>query len=703
MATLILPTEEFNLQSTFSGHVGNFGETEYTAPTTSYVTKTYDASALPNRCVILSAILTVRYRAGYSGGSLKINESTDTMQDVSGLLQMDTDGKYQPFFVQYAYKAYGEMGGVGDHRSVCVVTSSEVEIVYEEGEIGGVDEETYREAALSTIRSIRPRAVMIFPSGAQQVIGPEQIIKFTISEGVSRGILLGAVASSVMEMTLANANGEWLPGGAMRGSRTPLGARMRVEIGLKVLDKWLYQPAGIFEITEFYSKSTAPTAHCTGYDAMSNEMEDLFVDRLSYPVALTNLLSSVASQAGLSLNGALAANALVMIPNRPDWGDGCTLRKALSWICQAGASYGYINREGGITIAPAWRTDKQIHLRPDNYLENNHDDRRIIVNGIKVIPYDKGDAITSYVDISISPNMANSITIEKNPLFVSSQSIAQIMADGIRDAMGGASWRAANFRWRGDPSVYPGYRASVIGRIGDDFETTIMSQSMTWDQGFSMSGRCEIDIGRAFAELGYDETAIGGLPAGTKIRILESDGPAWYTLVDTDYRGYCLLLRDDTKGERQYYSALPSNALNSKYKDSNLDISMTSYYNGLPDETKAFIASVSVPVSSSADASASQDFATRHVFALSAVELGLGGREYEGQSVDYLGTVASDAVYWTREVISGLAQYAYAVDASGQRRNDIMSTARGRRPAFCVYKNTPVTAVEGGFSPYAQT
>jgi hypothetical protein len=697
VATLYLTIPAFSITSSWRRLV-----TIYTPPSTGYVVKKISAAVIPYGSTIQKAELRVQAQTGYSGGTLRINGSTERTQDITDRIHPNSVGNYTDIQIDFGYTAYGNVGDKPstNYYSTCNVSSVEIEITYESGVGTVIDPEKFRAASLSIAREIRPRAVVTYPSGAMQPIDHAGIISFSINEGIKSGVLLGAVSSSVLEMRLANQGGEWMPGGAMRGTRTPLGAKIGVEIGLLIDGEWMYQPAGTFTIDKFVGKATDPTVTITGYDAMATEMEKPFSDSLSYPQTLSAILTHISEKAKIGYIGHLAANGDVQITQKPEWGENCTFRQALAYVCQAGASYGQMTRGGILGIFPTWREDQQLSLAPDNYMENSHDERLFSFNWIHVTPFDNGkETIKSRVDSSIGSNSSNTLKIEKNPLFVSTQTAAQTMADGIASALSGAKWRASDFRWRGDPAVEIGCRVDIRERSGDVFQTTIMSQNMKWDRGFSMQGRCEIDIGRAFADLGYDETALGGLPVGSKIRIDEENGQAWYTLVAADYSGGCLLLRDEKIGDGQYSGEKPSSVYASKYAGTYIDNAMTAFYTALPEGTKSIIMTVSVPVRADASSAAAAGTLERNAFALSAVELGFDGSVHEGKQIDYLGTVNIGDDYWTREPVSGMTGYAYIVNASGNRGTDLMTTQHGRRPAFCVYKNTSVKSVDGGFAP----
>lgn len=188
------------------------------------------------------------------------------------------------------------------------------------------------------------------------------------------------------------------------------------------------------------------------------------------------------------------------------------------------------------------------------------------------------------------------------------------------------------------------------------------------------------------------------LTAGALIAIPESSGKAWYRLVDTDYYGFSLLVREECIAEySRYHSSVPSSAFGNKYNNSRLDININEFYNALPAATKAIIQSVAIPVCSSAVVSASQEYLTRNAFVLSATEWGVGGVPLEGEPIEYTGSRSIGVAYWTREPVQGMANYAYTIATTGERSNDSVNIQRGVRPAICIAKNQVLSTIEGGW------
>ena len=188
------------------------------------------------------------------------------------------------------------------------------------------------------------------------------------------------------------------------------------------------------------------------------------------------------------------------------------------------------------------------------------------------------------------------------------------------------------------------------------------------------------------------------LTAGALIAIPESSGKAWYRLVDTDYYGYSLLVREECLAETsRYHSSVPSNTSGNKYNNSRLDVNINEFYNALPDATKAIIQSVAIPVRSNASSGVVQEYLTRNAFALSAVEWGVNDQNFEGVPIEYTGSRSIGVAYWTREPVAGMANYARTISNTGTASNLTVISSCGVRPAFCIAKDQVLSTVDGGW------
>ncbi len=183
------------------------------------------------------------------------------------------------------------------------------------------------------------------------------------------------------------------------------------------------------------------------------------------------------------------------------------------------------------------------------------------------------------------------------------------------------------------------------------------------------------------------------MPLGALMTIAESDTlSANYRLVDTNYYGYLLFVREEClDGTVQYLKSNPNQAYLTKYQDSNLDTYLNNiYYSGLPAATAAAIQSVDIPISADGSGSAKQDYLNRKVFTLSSIEWGTTGESRDGEPIEYTSNRTTGVRYWTRELCHGVANTAYVINETGSRLNSACTNKLAVRPAFCISKNQPV-------------
>lgn len=191
------------------------------------------------------------------------------------------------------------------------------------------------------------------------------------------------------------------------------------------------------------------------------------------------------------------------------------------------------------------------------------------------------------------------------------------------------------------------------------------------------------------------------IPIGSLMSIAESDtSNANYRLVDTDYLGNLLLVREECLDETiAYLTTAASQAYLTKYESSNLDTYLNdTFYGSLPTVTAEAIQVVDIPVRSDASASATQVYLTRNVFALSSTEWGTSGSNLEGETIEYTDNRATSAAYWTRELTGGMASIAYHIKTDGTRANASCTGTLAVRPAFCISKNQPVKETASGWT-----
>ena len=498
MATLYLNARDFYLKSTWTGTESG-STVRYTTPSIAREYVTYAASQLPRGAAVQQAILRVSASIGYTGGILTVNGSTALEQEVTRLFIPDSAGNYPDLTLAFTYRAYGGQGGEGSHMSTTHVHSAVITVTYEAGDSQAADTRAALwRAACAPSRGMAPFAALYFPDGSEQALGPGEIVSFQLDEGCGDGPLLGQAPAAVLSLRLANAGHEWYPGGSLRGSRALLGAsvimRMRVQTELGPVQV----PLGTFYIDEMRGDENDAYLELRGFDAMANVLENVWNDTTSYPAMLTDILANIAAAAGIGVEGVLACNRSQVISRKPDWGEGCTLRRALMQVCGAGGAYAYITRTGRLGIAPA-RPDygDALAMTAAHYMQLRHDEREFVFNRVTAWPRgtaDPEDAVTDAVDAALPARPQNTLTLRNNALLTGGNAQTQALLGGLKTMMTGARWQALRLTWRGDPQQTVGRAIFLTDQDGRVLRSFIAGQSLCWDRGFFARAVCRVDF-----------------------------------------------------------------------------------------------------------------------------------------------------------------------------------------------------------------
>lgn len=498
MATMYISAEPFILRSSWINQYDGAYYIKTTKPSTARHSALFATSAIPAGSVLQSAILKIT-RTTLIGGDFYANGvKNENLVDVSERITQNEDGTFNDADVAFSFTGWGETGTekpYGTRTAVANVKGATLEITYTEGQGVTTDRAAYRAAALASSREITMRGIIQYADGSKQPITADNIINFSINEGDDGGILIGAAPSAQIDLVLANADGEWLAGGGMRENRELIGARITVEVGLRVNGEFVYTPGGTFVIDEMVAEESAPTMTVRGYDEMANAFLAAYNDRNVYPASLSDILADIIGQSGFSQTGVLAANRVAMIPKKPDWGEECTLRQALAFVCGAGASFATMTRDGKVAIKPAWNDSEPLTLDPESYISLSIDERAFVFNRVVVTPRgakEEKDDLVAYVNSKTEELPSNTIYIDDNPLIMKGWNISKTIVNGIRDALKGAQWHAISATWRGDPSVEVGTRVHLTNLSGKTIVSTVMAQGLEWESGFSMTASCSI-------------------------------------------------------------------------------------------------------------------------------------------------------------------------------------------------------------------
>lgn len=347
---------------------------------------------------------------------------------------------------------------------------------------------TYQEAMGATSRQLDIRGVVTLADTTTINLTNQHIITYSIDEG-SNEIPLGSAGAAEFILEVANTNGEWLEGGSIIGYRQLMGAKVSIEIGVYHDGAWEFKPAGVWYANTFVGKEGDPRFLMRGGDALLTSYDDLLDDSgLTYTgsTTLNAVLNHIKSKHGVSITGSLACNGGAIIAQRPDWGEGCTVRNALSLIAGAGGCFVRVNRAGGLELVPVKGTATAKAISTTKYMELESGQGAFSFNRIKVKPRG-AEADAPYIEGVVNGNLPeagnNTLVMEDNPIFAAEASNLQSMANALASALSGYEVPLLTFKHRGDPTMMPGDRAQVTDRRGKATTIPVLFQRLLYANG----------------------------------------------------------------------------------------------------------------------------------------------------------------------------------------------------------------------------
>lgn len=335
-------------------------------------------------------------------------------------------------------------------------------------------------------RDLCARAKLTFSTGASVWAEGESVVSFTVREGADSPLLPGNVLCAEYELELANDDGQWRSGGALRGNRPLLGATAELFVRCGGEDA----ACGVFVVDEVRMDERGGTVRLCGGDSIGSEMAAEFRDELSYPSALSQIWAALVAQTRYEWDGELP-NGAAIVDARPEW-NGASLRRAAGWIAQAAGCFVRVGRAGALEVVPC-RAGAEAALTADDYLTMvDGMDVYGPVTGLRVTPMGAEEAA------EISDGDGEIVTVTENPLFQSGAAHLTALMRGMLDELSGLVLRRMEVNWRGDPTLGVGARIALTDTFGGEHAGVITRQTLRFERGFSAECACETpDVGDA--------------------------------------------------------------------------------------------------------------------------------------------------------------------------------------------------------------
>lgn len=348
-------------------------------------------------------------------------------------------------------------------------------------------------AIASPARTLSIRATVTLLTGYAFALTDSDIVSYALTEGATGGdMLLGSSLSAHGTLTLLSPDGAWKTGGARLGNRTLMGASAEIEIGVMTDSGFVYESAGSFIVSKVEAPEGEDTVTISGYDALLHRFAPVFTDDLAYPCTLASILSAISAQAGCVITGTPLCNADTRITARPDWGDGCTLRQALSYVAGAMGCFVRLSRSGPVELVPL----QAVHARTFS-AENMHaltlEDASFTFNRLRVMPR-KGSAYTEFALNAALPYSAdNTLTIDDNPLFRAYSSELNTLTNNLCQALSGLAFTPFALTQYGDPTLEIGTHIAINTLDGQTHPALIFAQTLLFQDGLIARISCDLD------------------------------------------------------------------------------------------------------------------------------------------------------------------------------------------------------------------
>ncbi len=491
ISTLILSLPPFTLRSAWLPYVLTGGTfLTYSEPRPASRTLTFSVSSLPAGAAVQSAVLTVS--CALSGpGTFLVSGSPLLQQDLTSRLTPDGTGAYADLPVSFYFRAEADPDEKDHPEAAASVTRAELVIEYLEAGAAPAAPVSDSAPFLSAARSLLPCAVLHFPDGSRQALGPEAILSFRLDQGLDDGPLLGSACAAMLAIRLSNASREWYPGGALRGGRPLLGAWL--SLSLRAGEQAAPVPLGAFLIEEMSGGEDDLFLELRGFDAMAS-LPVIPYTRPQRLGTMDELLMDAAAQAGLVPDGSLFCNGSVQALSAPASPDE-TVRDAIAHLCQAGGSFSCISPDGRLSVRPAVPPAQGPSVTPSEYLSCAHDERLFAFSHLGILPSGSGDGLFRWYSLDESDRGGlNTVLIRDNPLFpFDLPDLTDTLARGLQSAFTGACWRSMDLSWRWRPDAVPGARLTVLTRGGTAFSSLLTGQSLCWDGALRARSFCPVD------------------------------------------------------------------------------------------------------------------------------------------------------------------------------------------------------------------
>jgi len=406
-------------------------------------------------------------------------------------------------------------------------------------------------------RLLTARGLITYPDAATQALTATEISTFQVTENAGEHLPLGGTSASVLSLKLDNRDGEWNAGGSILGAHTLDGAIVSLEIGVghpsydatpETIDGG--EPDTVFVVDEFTDEladggvpdtvfedtidgggpQTFPAEYfwanvgtyvieaaagqeqnavidIKGSDYLANLAGTVFVDGLTYPQTLVQILTNACLQAGITLKSDTFINSTKSILAKPLWPENVTCRDIFGYISCCAAGFSRVDRDGLLEIIP-FEDTSDYALTTARYKTLERQGAIFgAFNALSVYEYGapNGTGATRIAtDIDIVDNELNSIAVQGNPILGYGLATTDTIMTAMLAQLDGLTFAGGSISWQGDQSLTVGDLVTVTDISAGTAAILVLNQTIAFDVGFPMtSGNKLNSVTKGMAKTAY--------------------------------------------------------------------------------------------------------------------------------------------------------------------------------------------------------
>lgn len=378
----------------------------------------------------------------------------------------------------------------------------------------------WRDLMRRPLRDLRLGGSILFQSGESCALDGQKVLSLSIDEGADSALVPGCVLSSGCRVDLVNDDGQWNPGGSLRGANELIGATLMPRLGVLDGGQVYWRDLGVYQVEGALQLEDKHILRLNAQDSIAFELGEPFRDELSYPQSLGGLWNAALAQSRYVWQGALP-NGSALIHTRPDF-KGASLRTVLGWIAAAAGCFVHLDRSGSLQLAPLWDASAPVfEIDGEVYLSLQGDEKSYgPVDALRLtLP---GDVQKVY----LSGAGLHTLQISGNPLYIPEDAGLDALARGTLAQVSGFESEKLQMEWRGDPELKIGSRICVTDLQGKRRSGVVSRQSLRFEGGFSATCSCDVPdegasgVQRIFTpEGGINASALTGAVDGALLKV----------------------------------------------------------------------------------------------------------------------------------------------------------------------------------------